>query len=446
MSWIEAIHAREILDSRGNPTIEAEVTLADGEVGRAAVPSGASTGEHEAVELRDEDKHRYAGKGVLKAVANVNDIIAAEIVGLDALDQSEVDTALISLDGTPNKSKLGANALLAVSLATARAAATYLEVPLYKYLGGPNARTLPVPMMNIINGGAHADNNVDFQEFMIVPVGANTFREALRVGTEIFHTLKAVLKKKGYETSVGDEGGFAPNLRSNEEAIETILEAVAQAGYSAGRDCLLALDPAASEFFEGTSYTFKKSDKRKLSSDQMVAFWKDWTEKYPIISIEDGMAENDWAGWKTLTDEVGRRVQLVGDDLFVTNTKFLRKGIEQGVANSILIKVNQIGTLTETLDCIELARTNGRTAVISHRSGETEDPFIADLAVATNAGQIKTGSLSRTDRIAKYNQLLRIEEDLRGAARYPGLSAFHQLEAAASNSATQAGEVSAAKS
>jgi enolase len=336
--------------------------------------------------------------------------------------------------------------LLAVSLATARAAANYLEVPLYRYLGGPNARTLPVPMMNIINGGAHADNNVDFQEFMIVPVGAKTFREALRIGAEIFHTLKGVLKKKGYATSVGDEGGFAPNLRSNEEAIETILEAIAQAGYATGKDCLLALDPAASEFFEGDSYTFKKSDKRKLSSDQMVAFWKEWTEKYPIISIEDGMAENDWVGWKTLTDELGRRVQLVGDDLFVTNTKFLLKGIASGVANSILIKVNQIGTLTETLDCIELARTNGRTAVISHRSGETEDPFIADLAVATNAGQIKTGSLSRTDRIAKYNQLLRIEEDLRGAARYPGLSAFHQLEAAVSNSASHAGEVRAAKS
>jgi enolase len=446
MSWIEEIHAREILDSRGNPTIEAEVTLVGGEVGRAAVPSGASTGEHEAVELRDDDKKRYGGKGVLKAVANVNDVIAAEIVGLDSLDQAEVDSALISLDGTTNKSKLGANALLAVSLATARAAANYLEVPLYRYLGGPNARTLPVPMMNIINGGAHADNNVDFQEFMIVPVGATTFREALRIGAEIFHTLKIVLKKKGYATSVGDEGGFAPNLRSNEEAIETILEAIAQAGYAAGKDCLLALDPAASEFYEGNSYTFKKSDKRKLSSDEMVEFWKQWAEKYPIISIEDGMAENDWAGWKTLTDELGRRVQLVGDDLFVTNTKFLLKGIESGAANSILIKVNQIGTLTETLDCIELARTNGRTAVISHRSGETEDPFIADLAVATNAGQIKTGSLSRTDRIAKYNQLLRIEEDLRGAARYPGLSAFHQLEAAASSSAAHTGEVRAAKS
>ncbi|HEX4899040.1 MAG TPA: phosphopyruvate hydratase [Pyrinomonadaceae bacterium] len=427
MSWIDLVQAREILDSRGNPTVEAEVTLVGGEVGRAAVPSGASTGEHEAVELRDGDKKRYLGKGVLKAVRNVNDVIAPELEGLDALDQAEVDAALLALDGTKTKSKLGANALLAVSLATARAAAEYLELPLYKYLGGPNARTLPVPMMNIINGGAHADNNVDFQEFMVVPVGAATFSEALRMGAEIFHALKAVLKKRGYATSVGDEGGFAPNLRSNEEAIETILESIPQAGYQAGSDCLLALDPAASEFYDGKSYVFKKSDKRKLSSDEMVAYWKSWTTQYPIISIEDGMAENDWDGWKTLTDEIGKRVQLVGDDLFVTNTEFLRKGIELGVANSILIKVNQIGTLTETLDCIELAKTHGRTAVISHRSGETEDPFIADLAVATNAGQIKTGSLSRTDRIAKYNQLLRIEADLRSAARYPGRSAFHQL-------------------
>lgn len=428
MSWIESVLAREILDSRGNPTVEAEVVLADGETGRAAVPSGASTGEHEAVELRDGDAKRYAGKGVLKAVRNVNEIIGPEIAGLDALDQADVDRTLIELDGTPTKSKLGANALLAVSLATARAAANYLEVPLYQYLGGPNARTLPVPMMNIINGGAHADNNVDFQEFMIVPVGAERFSESLRIGAEIFHTLKAVLKKKGYATSVGDEGGFAPNLRSNEEAIDTILEAISQAGYSAGGDCLLALDPAASEFYDGQSYVFKKSDGRKLSSDQMVEFWNGWVNQYPIISIEDGMAENDWTGWKTLTELLGRRVQLVGDDLFVTNTEFLRKGIALGVANSILIKVNQIGTLTETLDCIELARTNKRTAVISHRSGETEDPFIADLAVATNAGQIKTGSLSRTDRVAKYNQLLRIEEDLQGAARYPGRDAFYQLE------------------
>ena len=427
MSWIDQVQAREILDSRGNPTVEAEVTLIGGEVGRAAVPSGASTGEHEAVELRDGDKKRYLGKGVLKAVRNVNDVIAPAVEGMDALDQAEVDAALLALDGTKTKSKLGANALLAVSLATARAAAEYLELPLYKYLGGPNARTLPVPMMNIINGGAHADNNVDFQEFMIVPVGATTFHDALRMGTEIFHALKSVLKKKGYATSVGDEGGFAPNLRSNEEAIETILESIPIAGYEAGTDCLLALDPAASEFYDGKSYVFKKSDKRKLTSDEMVAYWKSWAEQYPIISIEDGMAENDWKGWKTLTDEIGQGVQLVGDDLFVTNTEFLRKGIERGVANSILIKVNQIGTLTETLDCIELAKTNRRTAVISHRSGETEDPFIADLAVATNAGQIKTGSLSRTDRIAKYNQLLRIEEDLRSAARYPGRDAFYQI-------------------
>jgi enolase len=427
MSLIELITAREILDSRGNPTVEAEVALISGDKGRAAVPSGASTGEHEAVELRDGDKKRYGGKGVLKAVRNVNEIIAPALAEMDALDQVEVDQVLIDLDGTATKSKLGANALLAVSMATARAAAAYLDLPLYKYLGGPNARTLPVPMMNIINGGAHADNNVDFQEFMIVPVGARSFREALRMGTEIFHTLKSVLKKKGYATSVGDEGGFAPNLRSNEEAIETILEAIGQAGYKAGGDCLLALDPAASEFFDGKAYIFKKSDKRKLNSDQMVAYWKGWVDQYPIISIEDGMAENDWDGWKTMTDEMGDRVQLVGDDLFVTNTAFLQKGIALGVANSILIKVNQIGTLMETLDCIELAKTNGRTAVISHRSGETEDPFIADLAVATNAGQIKTGSLSRTDRIAKYNQLLRIEEDLHGAARFPGKAAFHQL-------------------
>jgi enolase len=407
--------------------VEAEVTLLGGEVGRAAVPSGASTGENEAVELRDSNSKRYGGKGVLKAVRNINETIAPEVEGMDALDQAELDQALCELDGTETKAKLGANALLAVSMAVARAAAAFLEIPLYRYLGGPNARTLPVPMMNIINGGAHADNNVDFQEFMVVPVGPDSFSEALRMGAEVFHTLKGVLKKKGYVTSVGDEGGFAPNLRSNEEAIETILEAIHQAGYSAGKDCLLALDPAASEFFDGRSYVFKKSDKRKLSSEQMVDFWKTWTNQYPIISIEDGMAENDWKGWKILTDSVGVEVQLVGDDLFVTNTKFLQKGIELGVANSILIKVNQIGTLTETLECIELAKTHGRTAVVSHRSGETEDPFIADLAVATNCGQIKTGSLSRTDRIAKYNQLLRIEEDLRSAARFPGRAAFYQL-------------------
>ena len=426
MSWIEHVLAREILDSRGNPTVEAEVVLEDGQIGRAAVPSGASTGEHEAVELRDRDEKRYGGKGVLQAVQNVNEVIAPALEGFDALDQAEVDRALLDLDGTKTKSNLGANALLAVSLATARAAAQFVHLPLYRYLGGPNSRTLPVPMMNIINGGAHADNNVDFQEFMIVPVGAPNFREALRMGAEIFHALKSVLKKKGYATSVGDEGGFAPNLHSNEEAIETILESISQAGYAAGSDCLLALDPAASEFFEGGAYVFKKSDKRKLTSAAMVDFWQSWCDQYPIISIEDGMAENDWDGWKLLTDRLGDRVQLVGDDLFVTNTEFLQKGIDLGVANSILIKVNQIGTLTETLDCIELAQRNGRTAIISHRSGETEDPFIADLAVATNAGQIKTGSLSRTDRIAKYNQLLRIEEDLRGASRYPGLKAFHQ--------------------
>src|SRR2546423_1142496 len=428
MSLIDSVHAREILDSRGNPTVEAEVYLVSGDVGRAAVPSGASTGEHEAVELRDGDKRRYGGKGVTRAVRNVNEIIAREVEGLDALDQTEVDAALVALDGTPNKSKLGANALLAVSLATARAAASYLEIPLYRYVGGANARTLPLPMMNILNGGAHADNNVDFQEFMIVPVGAESFAEALRTGAEIFHSLKDVLKKRGYSTGVGDEGGFAPNLKSNEEAIETILEAVTRAGYNAGVNVMLALDPAASEFYDGGAYVFKKSDGRKLSSDEMVAYWKSWAEQYPIISIEDGMAENDWDGWKLLTDELGSRIQLVGDDLFVTNTEFLRRGIEMGVANSILIKVNQIGTLTETLDCIEMARSAGRTAVISHRSGETEDTFIADLAVATNAGQIKTGSLSRTDRVAKYNQLLRSEEDLRGAARFPGLSAFHQLK------------------
>jgi len=426
MSQIDHIHAREILDSRGNPTVEADVVLVSGERGRAAVPSGASTGEHEAVELRDGDPKRYGGKGVLQAVANVNGIIARELKARDALDQRAIDRQLIDLDATPNKSNLGANALLAVSMATARAAANFRKLPLYRYLGGEAANTLPVPMMNIINGGAHADNNVDFQEFMIVPVGAERFSEALRMGAEIFHTLKSVLKKKGYATSVGDEGGFAPNLKSNEEAIETIIEAIAQAGYSAGNDVLLALDPAASEFYDGGAYVFKKSDGRKLSSDEMISFWKGWADQYPIISIEDGMAENDWDGWKALTDELGDRVQLVGDDLFVTNTKFLQKGIDLGVANSILIKVNQIGTLTETLDCIQLAKSNGRTAVISHRSGETEDAFIADLAVATNAGQIKTGSLSRSDRIAKYNQLLRIEEELGAAARYPGRAAFGQ--------------------
>ncbi len=429
MSRIDHVHGREILDSRGNPTVEADVILTDGTMGRAAVPSGASTGEHEAVELRDGDSRRYGGKGVLKAVANVNGPIAKALKGFDPRDQGEIDRTIIDLDGTTNKSNLGANALLAVSMATARAAANSQRVTLYRYLGGEKANTLPVPMMNIINGGAHADNNVDFQEFMIVPAGAAKFSEALRMGAEIFHTLKSVLKKKGYATSVGDEGGFAPNLKSNEEAIETILDAIAQAGYQAGSEVLLALDPAASEFYDGNSYIFKKSDHRKLSSEEMISFWKDWAAKYPIVSIEDGMAENDWDGWKTLTDELGQRLQLVGDDLFVTNTEFLRKGIELGVANSILIKVNQIGTLTETLQCIELAKSDKRTSVISHRSGETEDSFIADLAVATNAGQIKTGSLSRSDRIAKYNQLLRLEEELGSAARYPGHSAFRSLQA-----------------
>jgi len=424
MTEIDHIQAREILDSRGNPTVEADVTLAGGVVGRAAVPSGASTGEHEAVELRDGDPKRFGGKGVLKAVSNVNSVIAPKLRGKDALHQQAIDRLLIELDGSLTKSNLGANALLAVSLATARAAAASQKLPLYRYLGGAEAVTLPVPMMNIINGGAHADNNVDFQEFMIVPVGAGKFSDALRMGAEVFHTLKSVLKKKGYATSVGDEGGFAPNLKSNEEAIETILEAIAQAGYQTGTDLLLALDPAASEFYDGSSYVFKKSDGRKLSSEQMISFWKEWADKYPIISIEDGMAENDWDGWKALTDSIGGRVQLVGDDLFVTNTKFLQKGIELAVANSILIKVNQIGTLTETVNCIRMAQKAGRTAVVSHRSGETEDSFIADLAVAMNAGQIKTGSLSRSDRIAKYNQLLRIEEELGDGARYLGRSAF----------------------
>ncbi len=428
MSLIETVHAREILDSRGNPTVEAEVILENGTQGRAAVPSGASTGENEAVEMRDDDQARYLGKGVLKAVENVNEKISYELEGLDALDQNTIDQTLLELDGTDNKSNLGANAILAVSLAVARAAAAFQEMPLYRYIGGANAKTLPVPMMNIINGGAHADNNVDFQEFMVMPVGAESFSEALRAGAEIFHNLKSVLKARGLATSVGDEGGFAPNLKSNEEAIETILEAIEKAGYTAGEDVLIALDPAASEFFDGTNYVFKKSDKRVLSSDEMIAYWTDWTEKYPIISIEDGLAESDWDGWTKITSNIGKKIQLVGDDLFVTNTKFLQKGIDTGAANSILIKVNQIGTLTETLDAIELAKTNNMTVVISHRSGETEDAFIADLAVATNAGQIKTGSLSRSDRIAKYNQLLRIEEDLGDSACYLGRRAFYQIK------------------
>jgi len=427
MSFIEEILAREILDSRGNPTVEAEVVLESGIVGRAAVPSGASTGENEAVELRDGDKFRFLGKGVKKAVENVNKSIANAIIGMDSFDQAAIDQAMIDLDDTPNKSKIGANAILAVSLANARATASELEIPLYRYIGGTNARTLPVPLMNIINGGAHADNNVDFQEFMIVPAGAPSFSEALRWGTEVFHTLKDVLRKRGYSTAVGDEGGFAPSLKSNDEAIEAILEAITGAGYTPGEQIAIALDPASSEFFIDGHYVFKKSDGRKLTSEEMVRYWVDWARKYPIISIEDGLAENDWEGWAAFTEELGDTVQLVGDDLFVTNTIYLERGIDEVVANSILIKVNQIGTLTETLNAIELARTNNYTAIISHRSGETEDPFIADLAVATNAGQIKTGSTSRTDRIAKYNQLLRIEEELGETARYSGYHSFYQL-------------------
>ncbi|HEY9430999.1 MAG TPA: phosphopyruvate hydratase [Blastocatellia bacterium] len=428
MSIIAQVHAREILDSRGNPTVEAEVALESSAMGRAAVPSGASTGENEAVELRDGDKFRYLGKGVRLAVENINKTIANAIVGKDAFDQAEIDQTMIDLDDTSNKSKLGANAILAVSLATARAAAAELEIPLYRHIGGTNARTLPVPLMNIINGGAHADNNVDFQEFMIVPAGAPSFSEALRWGAEVFHTLKGVLKKRGYSTSVGDEGGFAPSLKSNDEAIEAILEAINTAGYTPGEQIAIALDPASSEFYEEGQYVFKKSDGRRLDSEEMVQFWVTWARQYPIISIEDGLAETDWIGWATLTEELGDTVQLVGDDLFVTNTQYLERGIEEIVANSILIKVNQIGTLTETLDAIELAKTNNYTAVISHRSGETEDSIIADLAVATNAGQIKTGSASRTDRIAKYNQLLRIEEELGAMARYNGFTSFYQLE------------------
>jgi len=428
MSIIAQVHAREILDSRGNPTVEAEVALESSATGRAAVPSGASTGENEAVELRDGDKFRYLGKGVRLAVENVNKTVANALVGKDAFDQVEIDQTMIDLDDTPNKSKLGANALLAVSLAAARAAAAELEIPLYRHIGGTNARTLPVPLMNIINGGAHADNNVDFQEFMIVPAGAPSFAEALRWGAEVFHTLKGVLKKRGYSTTVGDEGGFAPSLKSNDEAVDAILEAINAAGYTPGEQIAIALDPASSEFYEEGAYVFKKSDGRRLSSEEMVNYWVNWVRQYPIISIEDGLAETDWNGWATLTEELGDTVQLVGDDLFVTNTRYLERGIEEVVANSILIKVNQIGTLTETLEAIELAKTNNYTAIISHRSGETEDPFIADLAVATNAGQIKTGSASRTDRIAKYNQLLRIEEELGGMARYNGFASFYQLE------------------
>jgi enolase len=424
LTIISDVYAREILDSRGNPTVEVEVVLESGTFGRASVPSGASTGEHEAVELRDGDKMRYDGKGVLNAVENVNEKIAEEIIGFDATDQVGVDRLMIELDGTPNKSNLGANAILGVSLAVAKAAAGVLGTPLYRYLGGPDAKVLPVPMMNILNGGKHADNNVDLQEFMVVPVDAVNFAEALRMGTETFHSLKSVLKKKGYNTAVGDEGGFAPDLKSNEEAIEVILEAIEKAGMKPGKDIYLALDPAASEFFEKKKYVFAKSDKSARTPEQMVKFYEDWVKQYPIISIEDGMAENDWDGWKLLTDALGDKIQLVGDDLFVTNTEMLAKGIERGIANSILIKVNQIGTLTETLDCIEMAKRSGYTTILSHRSGETEDTTIADLAVATNAGQIKTGSASRTDRVAKYNQLLRIEEELATNAIFPGLGAF----------------------
>ncbi len=422
MSTIVNIHGREILDSRGNPTVEVEVITDDGILGRAAVPSGASTGIHEAVELRDGDKGRYLGKGVLKAVQNVNTVINEELVGMSIFDQRDIDEAMIKLDGTDNKSNLGANAILGVSLAVAKAAAQTSGQPLYRYVGGVNARTLPVPMMNIINGGSHADNAIDFQEFMIMPVGAETFAEALRMGAEVFHNLKAVLKKAGYSTNVGDEGGFAPNLKSNEEAIKVIIEAIEKAGYRPGEDVFLALDPASSEYYlpEEKVYHLHKSTGEKLTPAQMVDFWKTWVTKYPIVSIEDGMAEDDWDGWKLITDTVGSRCQLVGDDLFVTNSKRLQMGIDKQTANSILVKVNQIGSLTETVEAVDLATRNGYTAVMSHRSGETEDTTIADLAVALNCGLIKTGSASRTDRIAKYNQLLRIEEALGDAAYYPG--------------------------
>jgi enolase len=428
MAKVMKVVGREILDSRGNPTVEADVLLEDGSMGRAAVPSGASTGEHEAVELRDGDKARYLGKGTLKAAQHVSGEIAAAIKGMDAVDQRAIDQKMIALDATPNKRRLGANAILAVSMAVARAAAMSKKEPLYRYLGGDSASVLPVPMMNILNGGVHADNSVDVQEFMIVPYGASNFREALRVGAEVFHILKGVLKKKGYSTSVGDEGGFAPNLKSNEEALELILEAVQQAGYRMGQDTGVALDPAASEFYDTKKgkYFFKKSDKSEKTSGQMVEFWSNWVKQYPIILIEDGMAEDDWTGWKLLTDTLGKKIQLVGDDIFVTNTERLARGIREGIANSVLIKVNQIGTLTETLEAIRMATSAGYTSVISHRSGETEDTFIADLVVAAGTGQIKTGSASRTDRIAKYNQLLRIEEELGNRAKFAGRKAFRQ--------------------
>jgi enolase len=425
MSNIAEVHGRQVLDSRGNPTVEAEVILMDGSAGRAIVPSGASTGEREAIELRDGDKQTYLGKGVLKAVENVNGEIAQAVGGLEASDQRGLDQRLIELDGTENKGRLGANAILSVSMATARAAANSGGMPLYRYIGGAAANVLPVPMMNILNGGAHADNNVDFQEFMVMPVGAESFSEALRWGVEVFHTLKGVLKKRGYNTAVGDEGGFAPSLKSNVEAIELVLEAIQQAGYKPGEEIAIALDPAASEFYQDGKYVFKKSDKSAKSSEDMVRFWTTWANDYPIVSLEDGLAENDWEGWAMLTKALGNKIQLVGDDLFVTNVSIFEQGIEKGIANSILIKLNQIGTVSETLDAIDLGRRNGSTSVISHRSGETEDTFIADLAVATGAGQIKTGSASRTDRIAKYNQLLRIEEELGSAARFLGLGALN---------------------
>ena len=430
MPFITDVYAREVLDSRGNPTIEVEVYTDSGAFGRALVPSGASTGEHEAVELRDGDKSRYLGKGVLKAVDNVNNVIAEEIIGYNVLSQVEIDHLLIKLDGTKNKSKLGANATLGVSMAVARAAADYLGVSLYNYLGGFNAKQLPVPMMNIINGGSHADNNVDFQEFMILPVGAPTFTEAIRWGAEVFHALKSVLKAKGLNTAVGDEGGFAPNLGSNEEALQVILEAIKKAGYKAGKDIYLGMDVAASEFYnkETKKYVLAGENNKAFTAKELSDFYVELVKKYPIISIEDGLDENDWEGWSYLTKVLGKKIQLVGDDLFVTNTSFLKKGIESGVANSILIKVNQIGTLTETFDAIEMAKRAGYTAVVSHRSGETEDTTIADIVVATNAGQIKTGSASRTDRIAKYNQLIRIEDELGEAAVYLGKKSFYNLK------------------
>jgi len=427
MTEIVAIRAREILDSRGNPTVEADVILESGALGRAAVPSGASTGEHEAVELRDGDKSHYLGKGVLQAVENVETILAPELEGFDAMNQRLLDHTMIQIDGTPNKSKIGANAILAVSMAASRAVAQTLEIPLYRYLGGANASILPTPMMNVLNGGAHADSSVDFQEFMIMPVGAERFSDALRWGAEVFHTLKGVLKKKGYSTAVGDEGGFAPSLTSNSEAIEVILEAITLAGYKPGEQIAIALDPASSEFYDKDKkkYIFKKSDKRELSSEEMVHFYDNWVRQYPIVSLEDGLAEDDWEGWTLLTDKLGSKIQLVGDDIFVTNVQRLQRGIEEGVGNSILIKLNQIGTVTETFEAIDLARRYGYTSVISHRSGETEDTYIADFAVATGAGQIKTGSASRTDRIAKYNQLLRIEEELGQGANFLGIESLN---------------------